>query len=185
VGHLASICNGLGLKLKTLSSTHTAARPPSHRRQQLQQCCRLPSSTLSQILFSCNGLSSLMRTSSHACCLVVRGSQRQDCNDAMRPNRLDRVLIFSLSIFTCALFYHCAQEQISRYLSLHDWMANERRAWLAARSQMFVGHLIAWSVAAYLLLPTVISPHIYCLMPSLSRMCTTKGPHPKRNTILS
>jgi len=60
-------------------------------------------------------------------------------------------------MFVCALFYHCEQEQISQHLSLHDWMSNERRAWLAARSQIFVGHLIAWSMSSYLLLLTVIS----------------------------
>jgi hypothetical protein len=42
MGRLASICNGLVLKLKTLSSTHTAA--PPHRQfshRQLQWCCQL------------------------------------------------------------------------------------------------------------------------------------------------
>jgi len=78
-----------------------------------------------------------------------------------------------------ALFYHYEQEQISRHLTLHDWMSNERWAWLAARLQMFVGHLIAWFVSAYLLLLTVIST-VLC---SHRRQCVPQKAAP--NAILS
>ena len=66
------------------------------------QSSTVPSSTLSQILCSYNGLFSLTRTSSHACCLF-RGTRR-DYNDAMRPNHLDRALIFSLFYLYVCLF---------------------------------------------------------------------------------
>lgn len=95
VGRLMSICNGLGLKLKTLSFTQTALRPHNPLCcQQSQQCCQLPSSTLSHILCSCNGLSPYLLS------------------------------FLSLCMITCVLFYcyHCEQEQISRHfkLSLHN-----------------------------------------------------------------
>ena len=78
-----------------------------------------------------------------------------------RPTGMDRAIIVCtflfLCMFMCPLYQvcHCEQGQMSRHVSLHDRMSNERRPRIVSWSQMFVGYPIAWSVATYLLLLAV------------------------------
>ena len=104
VGCLVSICNGLGLELKTciFYPRRCATSSPAQLSTVAVMSSTVPSSTLSQIFRSCNGLLTLTRTSSCACCLFRR--TRQDYNHAMRPNHLDRALIFYLFYLYVCLF---------------------------------------------------------------------------------